>query len=637
MKQRRKRKRNRKLKGATIKAMEKKSGGQLTPSDEDSSQSGQGDSEDNEKSAFLTEHPNMPKEVCEDGSVNANDLKPPELEKRSFLVSNMADPQILGNSLKIDALAGVSSEPLMSLPFVPNENIPEQTFSNHLPNRILEGKNNVLECNNHTSLKLDHSGTESSTVLANTEDKDIFADIMLELDLESKLLSYEEVTIPDQHGASENNKKNTWAFFSFDSADKQTLSNSAKGQSYLTWPEDTLKIIYEQRPKKVRKPKQVFSERTAELIIDKSNKVLTREGDLEVLHENNGLTDCALPSPLTENIHNMPCIVIGQFPTESGARAHVSSDVSPLASAKKQGRLKRIFKLAPNFDLPRQIPTGKDEEVLKDIDVLTEQEEISNEEATKKNKQSLGCYEYPASSSYGVVVKSSHFDAELLCKDSNELSEESQLMEFSTKVAAAPIQICTSASHKPSIPSEQQIVGFDQTVLVTTEENKNEVTSGISTTQPDILCSVKTITECLTDSAAENLENIQQINETERTKYSQIKDDKDTLSTKPNILGLPLSQGFAIQLVELFGSPGVPLDTLLPDDYVVPLDWATSKEIYLQWKTSVEKKQKNNIMREDSSLLAGATSLDDSNKDGQERQESSEVNPEMHLEEMSLL
>lgn len=57
-------------------------------------------------------------------------------------------------------------------------------------------------------------------------------------------------------------------------------------------------------------------------------------------------------------------------------------------------------------------------------------------------------------------------------------------------------------------------------------------------------------------------------------------------------LGLPLSQGFAFQLVKLFGSPGVPMESLLPDDYVIPLDWKTLKMIYLQWKASIEKRQK---------------------------------------------
>ncbi|KAK9402361.1 hypothetical protein NXF25_010717 [Crotalus adamanteus] len=83
------------------------------------------------------------------------------------------------------------------------------------------------------------------------------------------------------------------------------------------------------------------------------------------------------------------------------------------------------------------------------------------------------------------------------------------------------------------------------------------------------------------------------------------------------------------------GVSRIPLDTLLPDDYIVPLDWAISKEIYLQWKTSVEKKQENNLLKENSLRVAAAT-FQNSNKYGQERK-SSEINSEMHLEEPSKL
>ncbi|XP_005387768.1 PREDICTED: NEDD4-binding protein 2-like 2 [Chinchilla lanigera] len=68
------------------------------------------------------------------------------------------------------------------------------------------------------------------------------------------------------------------------------------------------------------------------------------------------------------------------------------------------------------------------------------------------------------------------------------------------------------------------------------------------------------------------------------------KDRQDLISTDFNFLGLPLSQGFAFQLGNVFGSPGVPMESLLPDDCVIPLDWKTLKMIFLQWKMSAEKK-----------------------------------------------
>uniref|UniRef100_A0A2K6FUX9 NEDD4 binding protein 2 like 2 n=1 Tax=Propithecus coquereli TaxID=379532 RepID=A0A2K6FUX9_PROCO len=81
----------------------------------------------------------------------------------------------------------------------------------------------------------------------------------------------------------------------------------------------------------------------------------------------------------------------------------------------------------------------------------------------------------------------------------------------------------------------------------------------------------------------------------EEPKYLQrlpTEDSHDLTSADFGSFKLPLSQGFAFELVKLFGSPGVPMESLLPDDYVVPLDWKTLRMIYLQWKTSVEKRQK---------------------------------------------
>uniref|UniRef100_A0A670I0T4 Uncharacterized protein n=1 Tax=Podarcis muralis TaxID=64176 RepID=A0A670I0T4_PODMU len=586
MKQRRKQKRNRRMKGATMKAMGKTSGGHFTPSDEESSQSGLEDSEDNGKSAYVIGHQNELKECVESDSANDNSRTHSELQEGSVIVSDMVDP-VLDNSLKRKAFAGDGSLPLMHLPSAPNENRTEQSFSDHLPNEIknvnfVEGKSNDLEYEKHSSLKLDHVTENSTKILTNREDKDEAAstEVILESGPERKLLSDEEkLAAPHLPGPSKNNEGNTWAFFSIDLADKQPQAILDKSDSCLTWPDGTSKIMYEQRPKRERRPKQVFSGMTGELIECHPNKELVKG---EVLHGNNSITDGAQTPQLTENIHRMPCPGTGEFMTEPKTKTSDPNNVSLLATPRKKGRCKRIFKLAPSFGLPRQIPVRKDEQVLKDIVVLVEQEETSSEEAREKNKQSLGCYERPVHSSYDLVIESSHLDVEpLLCKYSSQFAQKS--MDFSTKVVAPPIQICTYVSCRASLPSEQQVVAFDQAVEANTQEKRENVSSDVSTTQPDILCSVQE-----TDSSAENSEKIQEVNETEQPEYSPIKYEQYPLKMKASVLGLPLSLGFAFQLVEHFGSPGIPLDTLLPDDYVVPLDWATSKEIYLLWKTSVE-------------------------------------------------
>ncbi|XP_053165056.1 uncharacterized protein LOC128350654 isoform X3 [Hemicordylus capensis] len=608
MKQRRRRKRNKKMKGAAIKAMEKNSGVHLTPSDEPS-QSGVEESEDDGKSEFETGYPNEPKEGGENGTVN-DDLKP-ELQKGKSLVPDSVDPETLDNSLKMYDVAG-DAELSLSVPSVPNESITEQSFGDDWTDRIqsniiVESKNNILERNKQSStLKLDSSSKETSAALSNVKGKTTSTKTKSELGAESKQLDdVKEVTISCECKTSTKNETNTWAFFSCDLADRQAHTSSDKTESCLTWSEGTSEVKYEQRPKKMRRPKQIFSEKIEQT--DYTSKKLEREGNGEALHGDNGITDFALPLPLTMNIQKLPRIEMGGFSTESvtSLETELLVNIHPsnvnIYSSRKKGRCKRIFKLAPNFDRPRQIAVRKDEKVLKDINLLMQQEETSNKVTREKNKQNLCCHERPAPSSCNVIVESPpHFDVKSLCNNSSQLAEES--VDSLMTVAASPIKKSTPVPCEAPLPSEGQTVAFDQTVQINTVEMGGGKSPDVSTTQPDILHSVKETAECLANSAAENSEQTQRIHETEPTKCSQIGDDQDPLNTKPYLVGLPLSLGFALQLVERFGSPGVPLDNLLPDDYVVPLDWATSKEIHLQWKTSVEKKQKNFRSKEDNSL-----------------------------------
>ncbi|XP_042313587.1 uncharacterized protein LOC121925471 isoform X2 [Sceloporus undulatus] len=607
MKQRKKRKRNRKIRDAAIKAMRNKSSSQLTSSDEDSSQSGHKDSEDSGKPAFVTGHPNEPKEGGEDGSANDNDVKLSKMKKGNFPLSRVVGPVTLSSSPEPEVLAGNSS---LS---VPHENIIKQSFDDHLLNttqslNFIESSRNILGYSNqNSSLKLDHSDTDNSTILTNIEDKDTSTKVV-ELSLENKQLNdTEEATILHQRGASQMNETNTWAFFCFHSVDKNPYANSDKHEFCLTWPEDTSNIKYDQRPKKVRKSKQFLSETRAVLLDRESSKEFMKKENGKVLHENNNMTGGAVPSLLHKDAQEMPCTIIDYFPSESGTKASVPSDINLLTTPKKNGRSKRIFKLAPKFDLPRQIPVRTDERMLKEVEELTKK--ISNEETGEKNKGSPGCQECPTPSD--VIVECPHPNVEyLICKGSNELAEQST--GSAGNVVAAPIQMCPSVSYEALLPCGKQIVGAN------TEDKDDKALPEVYTTQPDILCSVKEPPECLTGSSAENSENIQRLDETGLTVYSQIRDDQDTSSSEPSFLGLPLSLRFAAQLVEHFGSPGVSLDTLLPDDYVVPLEWATSKQIYLQWKTSMEKKKKNNILKE-GSMTEYAVDLEDSNKNEEER------------------
>ncbi|XP_016848102.1 uncharacterized protein LOC100559189 isoform X2 [Anolis carolinensis] len=623
MKQRRKRKRSQKMKDAAIKAMGEKSNRQLTSSDEDSSQSGYEDSEGSGKPAFVSEHSNESKEGGEDGSANNNDVKLSMLKKESILLSSVEHPVTSGNSPDPDVLAGNNSLSVASLPAVLKKLIIEQSLGDHVSNGTQssiseESRSNMPEYNHPScSLKLDHNGSDNRIGLTNMKGKDGPTKGAVGLSLESKQLSdKEEATSLHQHDVSQRNETNTWAFFSFDMVAKKPYVNSDKSEFSRIWLEDTSKIIYDQRPKKVRKSKKAFSETTAELLDHGSSKEFTENKNDEALEENNSFTSGPVPSLLTKNTWEMPCTIIDNFSIESGTNGSVSNDVTTLISPHKKGKSKRIFKLAPKFDVPRQIPVRKEEKMVKEVAVLMK-ENISNEDTGENSKQNLG----PLSSD--AVENVSQLNMEyLFCNNSKELVKQS----VDSAANAAPVQMCPSVSYEALLPSDRP------SVEANTAEEGDKVLSEVSTSQPDILCSVKDLTGCLTGSSAETLENTQQLHETGLKVASQIKDNQDPLSARSSFLGLPISLTFATQLVELFGSPGVTLETLLPDDYVVPLEWETSKEIYLQWKMSVEKKQKNNILKEEGSLT-DAGDLEEPNKDEGERENSSELNQKISLQE----
>ncbi|RLW08341.1 hypothetical protein DV515_00003168, partial [Chloebia gouldiae] len=135
---------------------------------------------------------------------------------------------------------------------------------------------------------------------------------------------------------------------------------------------------------------------------------------------------------------------------------------------------------------------------------------------------------------------------------------------------------------------EQATTLQPQQVVNKKEDECGHVSSEVTNGQPDNLSSVKVVSEYLEDrtTLASCSENAKGADDCEPAKTSQLEDYQDA-DVKCSFLGLPLSLGFAFQLVQLFGSPGLPLESLLPDDYIVPLDWKVSKMIYSLWKTSV--------------------------------------------------
>uniref|UniRef100_A0A670YDF1 DUF7818 domain-containing protein n=1 Tax=Pseudonaja textilis TaxID=8673 RepID=A0A670YDF1_PSETE len=530
IKQKKKRRKNRKIKNADITSVDIRSDGHLIPNDGDLSQSEQENSEDNGQSELVIGYSDEAKIDSENGSMKYNHVQLSELQKKEFLDSVVVNSA----SLKNDS--------------------------------------NTLDYYQNSFQQSDQNDAKKIIVLTDKENKNTSAENLVQRN--QMLSNEEETTLPHPHGTSESNEMNSWAFFSFDLIDEQFQIKTEKKESCLTWPEDLSKIMFEQRSKKVKMLKKMLSDATTEITDYNSSKELVKENSVRLLPENSDTTN----SPLSLLMENKIRDNASEFVRESGKKASFTTNGCILALSNKKEKHKRIFKLAPNFDLPWHIPPKNNQKVLNNID--TEKEDISNEEIIEKNKQ---CCELQASN-YNAVVEFSDFDVEVpLQNGSKQLAEES--VTIPTKESDTPIHEHAFVSCKAPSPIEQELFECDETIEI---KEKKKIPPDTSTTQPDILHSIKLITECLTNTMAEPFENMEVINEREQKVHSPIKDVQDSPYTKSSNWELPLSLRFVLQLVELFGSPGVPLGSLLPDDYVVPLDWAISKEIYLQWKTSVE-------------------------------------------------
>nr|XP_014434569.1 NEDD4-binding protein 2-like 2 isoform X4 [Pelodiscus sinensis] len=612
-KQKKKRKRNRKMKHDHVKITQKKSDRapcHLIADDQETSESEEEDSEEESRTSVFTFNGDVGDLVkgCDDysnGDTNES-LKSTKHQTESLPITVSLTTVALASPMKSDLLAEDGGPFLINMTSAPNKNLIKHTLDNqvgdHNQNKnLMENESNSVDTNvDFSVVKTECNGIENSGVMLNNQNELTADQITCEPVLENKLLNVsnrKKETLALQHDfkTSENcvvvtdktkeetltskmNEKNPWAFFSIDLTDIQLQLGSDRLGS-CSWPEGAHKFICEQRPKRVRRPKQTYPDSTIEQIHE-SNEELEKEPNLQTLNEESGsVTHGDLQSLLIDKGHNISFIESGVTVSNCLTEVNVPNNVDTSVPSKKKGRCKRIFNLAPNFHIPRQIAISTKEK-RKDVLLMdnhlsenvfeTEQERISNNDNRKKNEQNLEFQEHWAPCNNGMTDSS-------LC--------------LSKKAVSSPAQKFPSNFCKVSSTSKEQIITSKQEKIHDKKKGEREqFSSDLANSQPDILCSVKVTSECPTDfNEFESYgENMHKADESESSQSSQIEDNEDPLNTKSNFLGLPLSLGFAFQLVELFGSPGFPLESLLPNDFIVPLDWKTSKKIHLLWKTSVE-------------------------------------------------
>ncbi|XP_023596108.1 uncharacterized protein LOC111818982 isoform X2 [Trichechus manatus latirostris] len=386
---------------------------------------------------------------------------------------------------------------------------------------------------------------------------------------------------------------NNWAFFSTSLSDEELQLGSVGQPWFGSWPEGPHTFICEQRPKKGRWRRQACPDGEGGLVtlISTSEGASGPGSSPELLIEKKLLIeDENLPSS-TENIDS--------FIETNIFRSHLPGPDSPrsaLVPTKSKRRQIRAFNLAPNFDLQGQAKNVKEREKgvqlteSHGLKLIWEAEEdrlseINNEKEKKENR--VPSDHHPLCF-YRGIMKNPPLDigGQLYPRFLSFIRLGSSVYFYKSLIPSLRLQYASSFWKVSFMSTTPFLTSGSQTRVDSKRDDMGLVS-------PEILChqplKVPSDLRFLNESVGEKLKREE---EARPLKSSQTEDKQDFTRTSCTPPGLPLSQEFASQLVRLFGSPGVPMESLLPEDYVVPLDWKTLKGIYLQWKTSIEKRQK---------------------------------------------
>ncbi|XP_035398300.1 NEDD4-binding protein 2-like 2 isoform X2 [Cygnus atratus] len=656
-KQRKKRRRSNKMKGNHTEIMKKKLGGatHLIPDDQETSGSEEDDSEEENRKSLSTfgEGLGDPVTGCEEQTKDDHEsLK--ELARFSKEGSPITVPEIsavsssaLENELPVESDSSllIDVKPFCTVNLIKNAFDFEETNQRHDENLCKSSSLKIK--NDKNSIQKPKCNCEDNGLLSSTENE---LKITCKPDMEAKLLCLNgekrEITlcsssklsydVPDSNTdnksalKTEENCSNGWAFFSINLSTEELQQGFDTQVSLSSWSEN--ETVGEQRQKKVRKPKQIYTNSSTELNCHQSNEGLVKENHQVPLTEEVGnvISNGLLASPAGEM--HMGSLGESRNTSPRGlSEVNVpKNDVAPVASRRKRRR--RIVNLAPKFNVPREIAgsTERGKEVpLKDDgpskSVLeVEQKSFLNQDCGEEHEQNLEFPEYSAPYS-GPEAPCSMLTpgVDSLLQDISyiHLGQSSPMPKYSCSVCVI------------SRTEEEQARTVRQQQVADEKKSENEqASSEVTNKQPDILSSLKVLFEypedpCVLESC---VENVHRTDDPEPSEAFPPEDTQD-VKMKTSFLGLPLSIGFAFQLVQLFGSPGLPLESLLPDDYVVPLDWKVSKMIYLLWKTSVEEKQKTSGLQNGNALADNIISLEDLNKNCQENENTSETLPETEL------
>ncbi|CAN8195910.1 unnamed protein product [Coccothraustes coccothraustes] len=644
-KQKKKRKRNKTMKSNRTEITKKMLCGvahHSIPGDHDGSESEEDDLEEENKKSMCTFSKNLedPVTVCEEQPKCSDEsLKEAAgVSRESFLVT-VPDVSVMSNSAWKNKLPREGDSLLLrDVKSFCTENLTKNALDDKEAKQRHKGSFLMISNDKNSIQETEGISEDYDMSLLSTEDKLGSCQLTCEPDLEAKgvSLNSEEKEISQCCSSNvldnvpnntegkcllkaEETSSNAWAFFSINLSTEELQMGFNTQVSPSPCSKD--KCVSEQRSQKVRKPEQTHTNSSTELNCYQSNEELVKENHHETETEEVGnvISNGLSASPTVKVHFDSPVEARAAFMQSSSEVNVPINDATPITLKRK--RYRRIVNLAPKFNLPRQIfaPTeeGKDISVREDIpqnSVLeVRQKYFLSKNCGEADEQDHALQEYssPAPDANALLYNISYIHS----------GQCSPISKYSCRV-------CVDSKAK-----EEQATTLQPQHAVNKKEDKSEhVSSEVTSDQPDNLSSAEVISEYLEDSTtmASCSENANGADDSESAKVSQLEDYQDA-DVKCNFLGLPLSLGFAFQLVQLFGSPGLPLESLLPDDYIVPLDWKVSKMIYLLWKTSVEEKQKPNRLQNEDGLTDDIINLEDLNKNPQENQDSSETLSDMEL------
>ncbi|XP_065534482.1 uncharacterized protein LOC136013886 [Lathamus discolor] len=654
-KQRGKRKRNKKIKGNPTEITKKMLGGAAhhpVPDDQDTSGSEEDYMEEDSKSLYIfSEGPEDSVTVSEE-QPNGDDESLKEaagVSREGFPITVSEVSTMTNSALKSELPVESDSSLLIDLKPFSTDNLSknavddEETNQRHIENlcrssflKIIKEKNSIQETEGISE--------DCNTLLLSKENKLRSYQSTPEADMEAKLLSGEgkkifqcynsniHANVPGDNTEdtralkAEENSSNAQAFFpiNFQLPTEELQPSFDTQVSLSSWSENN--FVGEQRLPKMRKPKQTHMNCSKQLKCRWSNEGLVKENHWVTVTEEAGnvMSNGLSASAAGEVQFHSLVEARATFMQCSSEVDTPRNDAAPITSKRK--RYRRIVNLAPKFSLPRQIDGSTDGE--KEVPI---KDDVPQKSVLEVGKKSFLCKDHReeceqdrALQEHSALFSGTEATSSMPTADSDTLLHGISCIHLghSSPMPEYSCRVCVVSGMK----KEQARAHNQQEVADKKEGESEQVSSEVTNSRPDILSSVKVVSEYSEDSSmqASCSENVQEADDAEPAEASQLKDNQD-VNMACSFLGLPLSLGFAFQLVQLFGSPGLPLESLLPDDYVVPLDWKVSKMIYLLWKTSVEEKQKTSGLQNRNALADDFIGLEDINKSHQENQDSSET------------